>query len=211
MKSSDKSKERLFIAAQLTPSQLDTLNKMQSQLIKQAKSYRLTKAQNFHLTLRFLGDCTLRQRESIIQGWEGLKRSIGPSLRSRILDSGSFSRSEGSLIFARFEVSQAFTAFVTELDAILAEAGFEPEKKRWLPHVTLARNVFPSEQKALSVEGDPLWESVPSICLMRSEFTDQGMRYTPIYRWDITNRAAEIKPDPERRKDDAKNHHRDGA
>lgn len=177
-------KERLFIAAGLSVGQSERLLLMQRELKEQANSIQLTKPENLHLTLRFIGACDANERQTVVHILERMQALNEAPLYSRILDAGSFSRQEGALFYARLEVSPGVDLVVAELERSLREAGFKPEDKKWLPHVTLARRVF-LKCKAVQLDyPQQALESVPCIRLMRSVFTAQGVTYTPVFHWD---------------------------
>lgn len=183
--------QRLFIAAVLTNSQTNELQKLQNDIKSLSTKASLIRPENLHLTLRFLGDCDERQTEQIRELLLHEKSRLIETLPAELLLTGisavgSFSGRDGELVFARLNVSRSIRQLVSVLEQGVQKLGFPAERKKWFPHVTLARRVVwkDREESAYFVidKNQPL-EPIPALHLFRSEFTDRGMKYTSIFDW----------------------------
>lgn len=175
--------ERLFIATPLSPDQIHQLMTWQSAIRNQADTCSLTKVENLHLTLRFLGDCDQRKTRQVIEILNELGKAQTP-FDATLIGIDHFSRSDGFLVYAKMSVPGA-EQLVEKLERRLQSAGFVPEKKKWLPHVTLARRVhFKPDRKPWSTHPGQ-GEEIRSVRLYRSEFTPNGMKYTVLHEVNL--------------------------
>jgi 2'-5' RNA ligase len=125
---------RLFCALTLSDDVLDRLVAWQALL--PAGRYRLVPRENLHLTLAFLGSRPAREVEPIrdeLRAAAGEARPI--ELRERSYRETS---SVGMLVFD--DVDDAASGLARALHASLQRLGvYEPERRPWLPHLTVAR------------------------------------------------------------------------
>lgn len=173
---------RLFIAAELPASQLQTLVKAQSILAGAAKRCSLTKAQNLHLTLRFIGEVDESGLERIKQKLAELPLEGLADYRCRITGYDFFWRQAAMLVFAQLTTTPELRQLVASIEQTLVAVGCRAETKDWLTHVTLARRCeLKSGQKTIPTL--PIlssWGQIPGIYLYQSEFSPRGMVYTPL-------------------------------
>ncbi len=179
---------RLFIAATLATEQLQALEEAQRVLRSKSKKLSLTKAENLHLTLHFLGETEAADCERLLLALAEFEPPALERLTSRLRAYDYFKRRDGLLVFADLDVSAELLALRDNLGELLRELGFEVERRPWKSHVTLARRTQLSspwqevkEQLPLA-EGNAINANFPNIVLFKSEFTQQGMLYTPLYK-----------------------------
>jgi 2'-5' RNA ligase len=91
---------------------------------------------NLHLTLRFIGEVE-RPLANDIAGSLDLIRSEPFALR--ISGVGRFDRRNGSALWAAVEPRAPVAALAAKIDRACVEAGLEPERRAFHPHITLAR------------------------------------------------------------------------
>lgn len=118
-----------------------------------------------HLTLRFLGESTYAQIESLKAGLpalacatnriEGRRLAIWPN------------RVRPRLLVLELEASDGLLALARECEALAREAGFPPEPRRFKPHMTLARlrpgcapGVLPPTSLAITFDAVALVQSM---------------------------------------------------
>ena len=131
-----------------------------------------------HMTLVFLGDCTPAQRACYCAAAAGV--SVEPfTLALNFL--GGRTRS-GIQWLGSSETPEALLRLVRELSRALQECGFEPEKRRFLAHVTLSRKARKPLVKA-GLEA-LLWE-VGDFALVESVREPGGVRYQVLERWPL--------------------------
>jgi 2'-5' RNA ligase len=92
--------------------------------------------ENYHLTLRFIGDVDMDVANEVA-GELGRVRRSGFSLR---LDGvGSLGTRKPHAIVARIGASSPLAELQAEHERILQRIGLPPEQRKYTPHVTLAR------------------------------------------------------------------------
>jgi RNA 2',3'-cyclic 3'-phosphodiesterase len=92
--------------------------------------------ENYHLTLRFVGDIDWPLAQEIADALSRVRRS-GFSLRINALD--AFGSRKPHTIIARLEPSTALSDLQAEHERLLQRIGLPPEGRKYIPHVTLAR------------------------------------------------------------------------
>lgn len=139
--------------------------------------------ENLHLTLRFLGDTEAHQAEDLI---EALHRLPPVSLPIRIAGMGLFGdRRRQQQLYADVEPDPALSHLNQKIEQIARQAGFEPERRRFHPHVTLARMRNPDKRRlGQFLEANTSLALPPfqtgSITLFRSHLGSGGAMYEPL-------------------------------
>jgi len=133
---------------------------------------------NLHMTLVFLGDCTAAQRACYCAAAAGV---AGAPFTLALNFLGGRARS-GIQWLGSSETPAALLQLVRELSRALLACGFEPEKRRFLPHVTLSRKV----RKPIVKAGlDALLWAVSDFALVESVPEPGGVRYQVLERWPL--------------------------
>src|ERR1044072_2404874 len=92
--------------------------------------------QNYHLTLRFIGDVDDAAARDVTQMLGGVRRRpFEISLNG--LD--EFGGKKPRAVFATVAVNGALADLQTEHERILQRLGLPPEQRKFTPHITLAR------------------------------------------------------------------------
>jgi len=166
---------RLFIAINFCDNTKSKLQHLCSELRVTSKKGSFTLTPNLHLTLVFLGECTLEEAcliKSVMDKTQFAPFELG-------IDSiGRFKRVGGDVWWAGVERCEPLQNLYTTLATKLRASGFKIENRKYSPHITLGRRVVtefaPKEIEAFSVK-------VCSIELMKSERIDAKLTYTPIH------------------------------
>ena len=162
---------RLFIAINLNKKMKERLIGMQEELYAQGLRGNVTKPENMHLTLAFIGDYP--DPDEVIEIIEGI--SFRP-FALKIEGKGAF----GDLWWAGLEKSEPLQALVKKLRHRLADAGIPFDRKKFTPHITLVRKASKSEEwNKLRVPGSEMM--VKRVSLMQSEQRDGKRIYTEIF------------------------------
>lgn len=132
-------KIRTFIAVKIYPEQ---------RLIDQLRDFkRLFKDErinwvpedNFHLTLRFLGDTTLEQLAVIHSSLEQLSNQLS-AFDFQISGTGTFgSKGNPRVLFVNIQFPEDMRILVKKIEEAVVSAGFCEELKPFRPHLTLGR------------------------------------------------------------------------
>ncbi len=178
---------RLFIAAALPEPYAPLLSRASEILAQKAGSVSLTKAQNLHLTLSFIGEVSPARATDIRLLFLDWSAGLREAYSCRIDRYGYFKGKDGLTVWAGLEVDDALVDAVDDLRCRLIRQGLETDLRLWLPHLTIARR-FKSEYSPNDVIGKLPLSSNPAlikrISLYRSEFTPHGMNYTPLETWE---------------------------
>lgn len=93
--------------------------------------------ENYHITLSFIGDVEARSAREIAECLGDIRGFEPISICLEHLD--AFGGDKPRSIFARVQPNDELNALKGTLDAALWRAGVRPEKRKYVPHVTLAR------------------------------------------------------------------------
>lgn len=91
---------------------------------------------NYHLTLRFIGDIDDRSADEVA---EALDRVTARNVTVRLRGLGSFGSKKPHSVWARVDPEPGLMELQAEHERILQRIGLEPERRRYTPHVTVAR------------------------------------------------------------------------
>ena len=149
---------------------------------------RWVSEENLHLSLRFIGEVT-----------GGNERDIDLSLQSvngarfdlTLAGLGTFER-RGRVhsVWAGVEKSQSLTALRDRIESVLVRAGQEPEHRKFIPHVTLARmKGAPVRAAGHYLESHADFQAPPftveRFTLFESHLSHSGARYTVLAEYPL--------------------------
>ncbi len=181
---------RLFIGIPLkTPLQAE-LEAVQSRLksLLRDASCVWTRRENFHITVRFLGEVAEEQVKILQRMLDGIAQQTSSSKLS--IDSLGYFPPRGRVrvIWAGGKSSELLK-ISHSLDQTLADLGFAPEEKPFHAHVTLARVGKDSRLTARrlqpvidSLQFAPLTQKIDSIALFQSIQIPGGTHYEILHR-----------------------------
>ena len=92
---------------------------------------------NYHITLRFIGDVDRQTADEVADSLDRLANSLRFSIRLTHL--GTFGGDKPRALFAGVEPSEALSRLQAAHERVLQKAGLAPEGRKFVPHVTLAR------------------------------------------------------------------------
>ena len=92
--------------------------------------------ENYHITLRFIGDIDDRLAHEIASLLDGVRRR---SFEVRLGNLMSFGGRKPRAIVVAVEPIQPLVELHFELERLMQRLGLEPEGRKFIPHVTLAR------------------------------------------------------------------------
>lgn len=97
---------------------------------------RWIEPEDFHITLRFLGDVSEIEADDFVQKLEDIE---APAFSLRLEGMGAFGKSKPRLIYAAVAPSPALHHLHLAHERAAILAGLEPEGRKFTPHVTVAR------------------------------------------------------------------------
>lgn len=178
----DANTARLFISLAV-PEKTRKAIKSRTSEIRSLRGVKWESEEKFHITLRFLG---------------GTRREKIPGIRSALKSCcGRFSplviKTDGvsALTRRRYPETLAVMAYGDDalydlknaIDSELEATGFEPEKRDFLPHITIGR-----VKKKMKLPELPRFELdfvAERICLMESELRSEEARHTEICGYEF--------------------------
>lgn len=183
---------RSFVAIELTDEIKTTLADAQEDLKAQAPpmAVRWTRPEAIHLTLQFLGDVAPGKVEGIAEALRGV---CDDQARFTIYlkDLGVFPNPDRPRVvwIGVAEPSGALIALQRQVTQALAPLGFEPERREFSAHLTIARAARHASRRDLTEVGELITRSevgtlgqmnVEHITLMKSDLKPGGAVYTPL-------------------------------
>ncbi|MFJ6326480.1 MULTISPECIES: RNA 2',3'-cyclic phosphodiesterase [unclassified Rhizobium] len=92
--------------------------------------------ENYHITLRFIGDVDGRTADEIVDRLDRIDR---PEFQLRLEGIGSFGSKKPHSVWAGVSQSPDMFALQGEIERICQRIGLQPDPRKFTPHVTLAR------------------------------------------------------------------------
>lgn len=169
---------RLFIAAALPSNAKNELARAAAALGQLAPCARYTPRQNYHLTLKFIGESG--ELAAIVQAMGEAVRGLRPFS----LHLAGFCLLGKDVGAVRVAGSQELFLLQESLECALADTGFSREHRRFTPHVTLARALRLDPAQLAAVQGLSLSASfyVQAMTLYESRRAGGGPpAYTPLH------------------------------
>ncbi len=169
---------RAFLAVDLTDAVKESVAAEISRLRPLLpRAVRWTRAENLHITLRFLGEISSDIVPKLV---EALRVRVGafPAFEAHLTEVTLFpSVRRPRVIAARVEPEQEFSDLAAAVDSVVAVLGFPRESRPFHPHVTVGRwrGRAPSAWESSSFP--PATVSVEAVTLFRSDLRPSG----PIY------------------------------
>ncbi len=178
---------RTFIAIELDKEAKDLVYRAQQKIKEKVRGIKWVEYENFHITLKFLGEVGENKLEEVktaiekvsaktekfVVTGDGLGAFPSPH-RARILFFGIKEGKEH--IFTLFE----------KLEQELAKLGFQRETRPYHPHITIGRGKrrFFDVSEFLSLEA-PFKQSVKNITLLKSTLTSEGAIYDILLKGEL--------------------------
>lgn len=174
---------RLFVALNFNYQVKDYLTEVQNIIKLCAKSGNYTKYDNFHLTLRFLGEIPEHQVDDICDILDIVSKKVKP-FTFTIGGINSFIRKDKHLVYVDVLTNKdKLNLLAKSLNSLIDKIFPELKPYNFKPHITIAREVMFTESSAL-ISIQPFKENITvnEISLMESSRNKvYGLTYTPIY------------------------------
>jgi 2'-5' RNA ligase len=178
---------RLFVAVEIPDAVKDTVEEAFAPWHETFPKARWVSRENMHVTLKFLGRTWPRLVDWVPERIETAAVDVEP-FETRLLGVGSFpSAKRGRAIWAGFDDDEErLTGLAGAIDSAL-EDEFEPEKRPFHPHLTVARSdpplKLPASYTRTPLESEP-W-LVDHVTLFRSHLGRPAPRYEPLERFTL--------------------------
>ncbi|MBN2097392.1 MAG: RNA 2',3'-cyclic phosphodiesterase [Candidatus Omnitrophica bacterium] len=190
---------RAFIALELTAEIQKQLGQIQDELRKADADVKWVKPEGIHLTLKFLGNISLKMAEEIKPVIDQITKEQRAFPLS-ISQVGAFPKVEyPRVIWVGIEQGKDETVKLAQsLEQRLIQLGFLPEQRRFSPHLTLGRvrsNQNRQQLKELLQTAKCPESTMPAekVILFKSTLTPQGAIYQPLHQADLSQSAPGLK------------------
>jgi 2'-5' RNA ligase len=184
---------RLFVALEipkavrenLAAAQRQVLKKVQKDLLAAGTELRWVRPENFHVTLKFIGQASSEELAAITEELRGVRPEGAVKATIRGLGYASHAK-RGGVLWATMEASEFLKMLAGQIDRRLERLGIPAEERAFLPHLTLARckqnRVMPAIRAAVREYegydfGSMLWEEFQ---LMESRLGARGSQYSTL-------------------------------
>jgi 2'-5' RNA ligase len=175
---------RCFISIELPEALKGEIASLTEDLRDAGADARWIKAENLHLTLKFLGNIP---EETLPGIEESLKKAVRTHMRFKLRFSGAGvfpGRKRPRVVWIGIQDSDRLVGLQQDVESSMAELGFEAEGRPYSPHLTLGRLKSPRRRDVLLEELDVLSEEefgeveVTEVALMRSTLRPTGAEYS---------------------------------
>ena len=185
----DKFPKRMFIAF---PVEVRGIDRVREELFKSGRSLKVVSENNYHITVKFLGNTDRRSCDTLISSLDSSPRP--GRVDCAIKGLGCFPRiADPSVIWAgmEYDLSLMEKIFLFAEGAAVA-AGFPPERRRFVPHLTLARvrrdSAVSSDLKNyIKSSMETLYSRcvIDKLVLYESVLKKAGPEYTVFREWEL--------------------------
>ncbi len=172
---------RLFIAIPLPKSFKKEIASVQRELRALSTAGRFVPGENFHITLHFIGES--ENLSGAVHAMHEAARGIRP-FHLHLAGYDSFQKGESRTAVLRVAGElEELNSLYESLQSALYEEGFSREHKRFVPHITLGRNVAYDAACEEKLRALPMNASLQAQSLVLFESTRERdrMLYTPIH------------------------------
>jgi 2'-5' RNA ligase len=123
---------RLFTGLEIPPDIATELSLLRGGL----SGARWIDVENYHLTLRFIGDIDERTAGDVYSALERVRR---PALSVKLDGLSTFGGDKPRAIVARAKAEAPLIELQAEHERLMRRIGIPPEPRKFVPHITLAR------------------------------------------------------------------------
>ena len=166
---------------------LSQIQNIQQKLDLSAAKMKIVKSENIHFTLLFFGDTPLKRLDQIQTSLERI--DITP-FEIEIAGVGAFpNRRRPRIIWIGVAHNASkVLSLKDEIDSSLLELDYQPEKRKYTPHATIARVRHVKDSKRIADNLEYLSNevigtmSVNKVTMMKSTLTPSGPIYEPLWQ-----------------------------
>jgi RNA 2',3'-cyclic 3'-phosphodiesterase len=141
---------RLFVALQIPGAVRESLAALRNRLCDVSSDLRWVRPENFHVTLKFIGEASSEELQGIADELRGVRPDGAVQADFRGLGC-SWELKRGGVFWTTMEGSASVKMLAAQIDRRLERLGIRGEDRAFLPHVTLAR--FKSSTSLPAIRG----------------------------------------------------------
>lgn len=179
---------RLFIGLELPPAVKVRVHKMAGPVLSRIQKGKLTDADNYHLTVFFIGEVT----EEAVAAWKECvaeAAEVSDAFELTLCNTGFFSRKNRKILWFGSEASDRLEALYKHVMAAADKTLFtlgkpavstQPGASRpFRPHVTLCREIV-AEDDAVTLRTEKIKVRIETLTLFESKRISGRLMYVPI-------------------------------
>lgn len=178
---------RTFVAVLIADEIKNRILKAQEQVRKLAPDVKWVAPENFHVTLKFLGNIEEEKLPEVYEAVESVSRRYSPFNLS-ISGIGAFPKPERARVVwvGIQDGSEHLKNIANAIDLELAKIGFEKEKREFKSHITIGRVKTNAPTRELArgiyeVDAQGLGsQQVDCVVVMQSDLQLEGPVYSPL-------------------------------
>lgn len=140
-------------------------------------------ADNYHVTLLFLGSQTERWLEDLAELIDA--NADLPSQPLRVSNVTPFPESSPKLLAAMLEPTDVLTRMHKQIKQSAETLDFTAEKRRFRPHITLARKFPRTGQLMIPSMAGVAEDIATELIIYESKLSPSGAEYYPIFEFDL--------------------------
>jgi 2'-5' RNA ligase len=175
---------RAFVALELDARLHEAMGELQARLRPRCGGIRMTRAGGIHLTLRFLGDTSAAQIDTL-RPLLAAAAAACPPAEARVAELGTFpERGSPRVLWLGLDVPSAVFELQRACERAARTAGFDREERPFRAHLTLGRWRDRAPRPDLPPAGlGPT--RLETLVLFRSDLRPDGAVYTPLARFAL--------------------------
>jgi 2'-5' RNA ligase len=172
---------RAFVAIELDARLREAMRDLQARLRPRCSGIRMTRPEGIHLTLRFLGDTSPEQVETL-QPLLASAAAACPAAEARVGGLGTFpDRGSPRILWLGLDVPATVFDLQRACERAARTAGFEREERPFKAHLTLGRWRDRAPRPDLP-PADLGTTRLETLVLFKSDLRPDGAVYTPLAR-----------------------------
>ncbi len=142
--------------------------------------------EQLHVTLRYIGEVERPVAEDVASALDSVR---APPVDLALIGVGWFDQGRSGSLFARCGPAEPLAALHKKIDRALVLAGLEPERRAYLPHITLARRRSGAVDPAGWLERRASLtcpsERLATLILYQSHLGRHGSSYEPVASYPL--------------------------
>ncbi|WP_313757292.1 RNA 2',3'-cyclic phosphodiesterase [Tissierella sp.] len=174
---------RVFLAIEFTGEIKEYLYKIQQIVKKHSTTGNFTNKENFHLTLRFIGEVKDDELNKLKEVLDHILLNQ-ESFQLVFNQLGEFTRKNKKIIWIGLQSNKELDLLYSNLEERLEIYGYQKEERGFVPHITLGREIILTEElnkieKLAKIHKVEM--IVDKVSIMESTRKDGKLTYVPIY------------------------------
>ncbi len=178
---------RLFIGIQLNPEWKECLETIQQEIKDISSKGNFTAKENFHLTIRFLGEVEEQKVKLLKEQLHG-QLSKCSTFDIETTGLGFFTKKRGMIPWIGIKQNKLLQGVYNTVQDCLNQVDIPEEGSPYIPHLTLGRTIRLDEEKFLELKASispVLFQKVTNLTIFKSYQVNGRLAYTPLEEFPL--------------------------